>query len=59
MLAAVEFDDKPPVEACEVADVESDLMLSSELESRELATTESAPEEAFGVSRIFSQASGV
>ena len=39
MLTAVQFDDDQCLEAREVADVESDLMLPSELEARELTTT--------------------
>jgi hypothetical protein len=49
MLTAIQFDDEPPIERGEVADVEADLVLSAELETADLAATETAPEESFGI----------
>jgi hypothetical protein len=59
MLTTVEFNNQPSLKAHKIADVETDLVLPSELESCELAAAEPSPEYAFRVCRVCSQASGV
>jgi hypothetical protein len=55
MLAAIQFDDDSAVERNEVADVEPDLVLATELESAHLASSQAAPEKAFGVGEVSSE----
>ncbi len=49
MLASVQFDDNCPVETRKVAYVETNLMLSTELEASQLPTAQTTPEKTFGV----------
>jgi len=53
MLATVQFDDDCAVETGKVANVESDLMLTAELESSELPTAQTTPKSALSVRWIF------
>jgi hypothetical protein len=57
VLAAVEFDDDQAIQAGEVADVETDLMLAAKLETRQLSSAQATPEETFRICQVSSQAS--
>jgi hypothetical protein len=59
VLAAVEFDYDRAVQAGEVADVESNLMLGAKLEAGQLPSAEAAPEKALCIRQIFPQGSDV
>ncbi len=49
VLAAIEFDNERRVEACEVADVQADLVPAPKLEAGQLTTAQAAPEDALGI----------
>ena len=53
MLATVQFDNDCAVETGKVTNVESDLMLTAELESSELPTAQATPKNALSVRWIF------
>jgi hypothetical protein len=55
MLAAVQFDDDSAVERNEVANIEPDLVLASEFESSQLASSQATPEQAFGFREVSSE----
>src|SRR3954470_15388654 len=52
MLAAVELDDELPLEADEVHDVASELLLPAELEAAEAAVAQQAPHPPLGFRRL-------
>ena len=49
MLAAVEFDHEPPVDAAEVDDERSERLLAAKLESSKLAVAQLRPKQALGI----------
>jgi hypothetical protein len=55
MLASVQFDDDGSLDADEVTNVETDLMLPTKLEPAQLAAAQTTPEPTFGVGRILSE----
>jgi hypothetical protein len=55
VLTTVQFDDDPTVQRGEVANIESDLMLSAELETADLSAPQTAPEQALRVGLVFSE----
>jgi len=59
VLTAVKLYDQPALERDEVANVESDLVLSAELETSQLPPPKAAPQETFGVSLVSPEGTAV
>src|SRR5438105_1612349 len=59
MLTPIQLDDQPSIDRGEVANVESDLMLSPELEISQLSPPEATPQETFDIGLISPESAAV